>query len=635
MKKEMRMISKDGIISEFPRYTLSKKKEEKEEEEEEEEEEKEESEKKGSNEASKIGLNSESLGYAASDNEVESDLESTARSEPKSQQMQNIISQIVTQVTNNMNNNNNNNNNADNGNGGAIALTRWIKKIEYVIDNSGCVENQKAVGREAAVGMIWVEYKMLLMEEFCPSNEMAKLESKFWNHIMVGANYAGYTDRFHELAKLVPPLSAILKAGILTDEAVCCGTLTRSSEKRKEVEETSKQGGSWKDNKKEKVGKGFMETDPTRNENVCSYPKCAKCFAYHPESRPCRLCFNCQKPVYFARDCQASVKQVAPISAVRMGKKSKVFDARADFSFFSTKFAPLLNVKPSIVSPGYVIELAINKKEEVVRIIHDCKLELRNSLFTIDLIPLGHGSFDVIVRMDWLSKNKAEIVRHEKVVRIPLEGGEILRVQGERTLGGMKTLMSTKADEPKLSDIPIIQDFTDSNVSAKSLYRLAPSEMQELSEQLQELQDNGFIRPSHSPWGAPILFVKKKDGSLCMCIDYQELNKLTVKNRYPLPKIDDLFDQLQGARYFSKIDLRSGYHQLRVHGDDIPKTAFRMRYEHFEFTVMHFGLINAPAGFMELMNQVCKPYLDKSVIIFIDDILIYTKTKEYHKVHLK
>ncbi|GJU16547.1 putative nucleotidyltransferase, ribonuclease H [Tanacetum coccineum] len=170
---------------------------------------------------------------------------------------------------------------------------------------------------------------------------------------------------------------------------------------------------------------------------------------------------------------------------------------------------------------------------------------------------------------------------------------------------------------------------------AKSPYRLAPSEMQELSGQLQELQDKGFIRPSHSPWGAPVLFVKKKDGSFRMCIDYRELNKLTVKNRYPLPRIDDLFDQLQGSCYFSKIDLRSGYHQLRVHEDDIPKTAFRTRYGHFEFTVMPFGLTNAPAVFMDLMNRVCKPYLDKFVIVFIDDILIYSKTKEDHEVHLR
>nr|GEX60871.1 putative reverse transcriptase domain-containing protein [Tanacetum cinerariifolium] len=169
---------------------------------------------------------------------------------------------------------------------------------------------------------------------------------------------------------------------------------------------------------------------------------------------------------------------------------------------------------------------------------------------------------------------------------------------------------------------------------AKSPYRLAPFEMYELANQLKELQDNGFISPSHSPWGAPMLFVKKKDG-LRMCLDYRELNNLTVKNCYPLPRIEDLFDQLLGARYFSKINLRSGYHQLRIHEMDIPKTAFRTRYGHFKFTIMPFGLTNARAVFIDLMNRVCKPYLDKIVIVFIDDILIYSKFKEKHEVHLK
>ena len=145
---------------------------------------------------------------------------------------------------------------------------------------------------------------------------------------------------------------------------------------------------------------------------------------------------------------------------------------------------------------------------------------------------------------------------------------------------------------------------------AKSPYRLAPAEMQELSSQLNELLKKGFIRPSFSPWGAPVLFIKKKDRSFRMCINYRELNKLTIKNRYPLPRIDDLFDQLQGANYFSKIDLRSGYHQLRVLKEDVPKTAFRTRYGHYEFVVMPFGLTNAPAVFMDLMNRVCRPYLD-------------------------
>nr|GEU53346.1 reverse transcriptase domain-containing protein [Tanacetum cinerariifolium] len=229
--------------------------------------------------------------------------------------------EIVTQVTNNVNNANANGRNGGNGGnngcsykaflacnprdydgrGGAVALTMWIEKIESVIENSGCAKNQKVkyaassfINREAAMAMTWVQFKALLVEEFYPSNEMKKLESEFWNHIMVRSNYTGYTYRLHELAKLVPCL--------LTPESKRIG---RSSGKIKEVEQTSKQGGSWKDNKKAKMGKGFVATAAPRNVNVGAYPKCTKCFTYHPESGPCRLCFNCQKPGHFARDCRA------------------------------------------------------------------------------------------------------------------------------------------------------------------------------------------------------------------------------------------------------------------------------------------------------------------------------------------
>ncbi|KAL0540962.1 hypothetical protein IC582_020988 [Cucumis melo] len=170
---------------------------------------------------------------------------------------------------------------------------------------------------------------------------------------------------------------------------------------------------------------------------------------------------------------------------------------------------------------------------------------------------------------------------------------------------------------------------------SRAPYRMAPAELKELKVQLQELLDKGFIRPSVSPWGVPVLFVKKKDGSMRLCMDYRELNKVTVKNRYPLPRIDDLFDQLQGATVFSKIDLRSGYHQLRIKDGDVPKTAFCSRYGHYEFIVMSFGLTNAPAVFMDLMNRVFREFLDTFVIVFIDDILIYSKTEAEHEEHLR
>ena len=169
----------------------------------------------------------------------------------------------------------------------------------------------------------------------------------------------------------------------------------------------------------------------------------------------------------------------------------------------------------------------------------------------------------------------------------------------------------------------------------RSPYRMSPKEMEELKKQIYRFLELGHIRPSISPDGAPVLFAPKKDGGLRFCIDYRALNKNTIKNRYPLQKIDELLDQLVGAKIFTKIDLRSGYHQIRVVPEDIHKTAFRTRYGHYEFTVVPFGLCNAPATFMRLMNSILYPYLDKFVIVFLDDILIYSKNLKEHEEHLK
>jgi len=170
---------------------------------------------------------------------------------------------------------------------------------------------------------------------------------------------------------------------------------------------------------------------------------------------------------------------------------------------------------------------------------------------------------------------------------------------------------------------------------SKRPYRMAANELEELKKQLRELQDTGYIHPSTSPWGAPIIFVEKKDGTQRMCVDYRSLNEVTIKNKYPLPRIEDLFNQLKGACVFSKIDLRSGYHQLRIRPSNIPKTAFTTRYGLYEYTVMSFGLTNAPAYFMYLMNKVFMEYLNKFVVVFIDDILVFSKIEEEHEEHLR
>ncbi|GJY75931.1 putative reverse transcriptase domain-containing protein [Tanacetum coccineum] len=327
---------------------------------------------------------------------------------------------------------------------------------------------------------------------------------------------------------------------------------------------------------------------------------------------------------------------------------SVLFDTGADRSFASSEFSSQIDITPTALDHYY--------------------------------------DFDAIIGMDWLAKYQAIIVCAKKIVRIPW-GNETLIVRGDGSNRGNEIRLNIisctktqkylikrcqvflahvttkkeedKSKEKRLEDVPIVRDFPKvfpedlpglpltrqvefqidlvpgAAPVAHAPYRLTPFEMKELSEQLKELSDKGFIRPSYSPWGASVLFVKKKYRSFRMCIDYWELNKLTVKNRYPLPRIDDLFDQLQGSSVYSKIDLRPGYHQLRVREEDILKTAFRTRYGHYEFQVMPFGLTNAPAVFMDLMNRVCKPYLDKFVIVFIDDILIYSRNKQEHKEHLK
>ncbi|GJR60220.1 putative reverse transcriptase domain-containing protein [Tanacetum coccineum] len=308
---------------------------------------------------------------------------------------------------------------------------------------------------------------------------------------------------------------------------------------------------------------------------------------------------------------------------------SILFDSASDKSFVDTRFSSMLNTELVKINDSYEVELADRRVVSTDTILKGCTLNLVNHLFEIDLMPIELGTFDIIIGMNWLVKGDAVIVCGEKVISCIKAHVPVIRDFPEVFPDEFPGLPPPRQVEFRIDLIPGAAHVV------RVPYRLAPSEIRELLVQLQELLGKGFIHPSSSPWGAPVMFVKKKDGSFRMCIDHRKLNKLTIKNRNPLSRIDDLFDQLQGSSVYSKIDLRSGYHQLCIKEEDIPITAFRTRYGHFEFQVMPFGLTNVPAVFIDLMNRVCEPYLDKFVILFIDDILVYYKDEEEHGKHLK
>jgi hypothetical protein len=325
------------------------------------------------------------------------------------------------------------------------------------------------------------------------------------------------------------------------------------------------------------------------------------------------------------------------------------------------------------------IEKASEAKQKVGGRVTGCALNLGEFVTRVNLYVTILGSYDVVIGMDWLETHEAilncktkrlSLVDDEGQRRVIVGRNQGVSLRFVSSLQLRKSMrkgcklyailaLNEKGVAEGLEHLPVVKEFADvfpeelpgmppereleftidlkpgTEPIARTPYRMSTPELQELKMQLKELLDLGLIRPSVSPWGAPVIFIRKKDGSWRLCIDYRQLNKATIKNQYPLPRIDDLFDQMKGATVFSKIDLRSEYHQLRIKEDDIPKTAFKTRFGHYEFTVLPFGLTNAPGVFMSLMNGVFREYLDKFVQVFIDDILIYSRTTEEHDEHLR
>jgi len=298
-----------------------------------------------------------------------------------------------------------------------------------------------------------------------------------------------------------------------------------------------------------------------------------------------------------------------------------------------------------------------------------CPLSMFGRDFAVDLVCLPLSGMDVILGMNWLEFNYVHINCFRKTVRFSSteEEGETeflttkhlkqlmhdgiqmfslmasLSIENQAVIDMLQVVCEFPEVFPdEIPDVPPereVEFSIDLILGTKPVsmgpYRMSASELAELKKQLEDLLDKKFVRPSVSPWGAPVLLVKKKDGSMRLCIDYRQLNKVTIKNKYPLLRIDDLMDQLVGARVFSKINLRSGYHQIKVKDEDIQKMAFRTRYGHYEYSVMPFGVTNAPGVFMEYMNRIFHTYLDRFVVVFIDDILIYSKFEEEHVEHLR
>ncbi|GJT08678.1 putative reverse transcriptase domain-containing protein [Tanacetum coccineum] len=539
-----------------------------------------------------------------------------------------------------------------------MALRTQVVAQQSEIAALRAADRARTVGHDVAYAMTWTDLKKKMTDKYCLRVEIKKLEAELMfpeESDKIERYVGGLPDMIHGSVVVSKPKimqEAIEIATELMDKKI--RTFAERQTKNKRKQDDNPQQPQQQQTKRQNTGRAYTAGSGEKKPYGGSKPLCVKC-NYH--DGPCApKCHKCNRVGHLAHDCRSTANANTANNQRGTGVAGNGNAPVKVYAVGRVGTNPDSNV---VTDHYYDVELADGRIIGLNTILRGCTLNFLSHPFNIDLMPVELGSLDVIIGMDWLAKYQAVIVCAEKIVRIPW-GNETLIVHGDRSNRGNETRLNIisctktqkymlkgcpiflahvttkeikdKSEKKRLEDVPIVRNFPEvfpedlpglpptrqvefqidlipgAAPVARAPYRLAPSEMKELSEQLKELSDKGFIRPSSSPWGAPVLFVKKKDGSFRMCIDYRELNKLTVKNRYPLPRIDDLFDQLQGSSVYSKIDLRS---------------------------VMPFGLTNAPAVFMDLMNRVCKPFLDKFVIVFIDDILIYSKNKKEHEEHLK
>nr|GEX05136.1 putative reverse transcriptase domain-containing protein [Tanacetum cinerariifolium] len=502
------------------------------------------------------------------------------------------------------------------------ALTWWNSQVD-------------TLGLNVAIGKSWGDMKKMMLEEFCLDEEVQRMEDELRSLKLKDTNIAAYTQRFHELVLLCPEAVPTEKKKV---EAYIKGLPENikgetTSSRPININEVVRIAHTLMEQKIQAKAERVSEGNKRKWENSQGGNR-------NNNPRGNYQGNNCHQQCNNRRQGNARALNNAPAEGSQLQFVMNV-EKRVTQNYCPKKKNPQ---GEEARGRAYVIKEADKDQGPNVVMGH---------FFKIDLMPIELGTFDVIIVMDWLVELDAIIMCGKKVVHVPYKN-KTLVVEGDRGASRLKVISCIKArkfikrgsqlfvayvtekepQEKQIEDVHVIRDFPE--VFPDDFLGLPPPRQVEFRIDLVPGAAPVTRAPYRSsPWGAPVLFVKKKDGSFRMCIDYRELNKLTVKNRYPLPRIDDLFDQLQGSSVYSKINLRTGYHQLCIREEDITITSFRTRYGHYEFQVMPFGLTNASTVFMDLMNRVCKPYLDKFVIVFIDDMLIYSKDKEEHEKQLK
>ncbi|GJZ65252.1 putative reverse transcriptase domain-containing protein [Tanacetum coccineum] len=494
------------------------------------------------------------------------------------------------------------------GTEGVVEFIQWFEKMECALTwwNS----HVKTVGHDVAYAMTWTYLKKKMTDKYCLRGEIKKLEGEMWNLKVKESDkieryVSGLPNMIHESVVVSKPKTmqeAIEIATELMDKKIRTFSERQTKNKRKQDDNQKQQQ---QQNKRQNTDRAYIAGSSKKKPYGGSKPLYLKC-NYHPDGPCAPKCHKCSRVDHLARDCRstANANTANNQRGTEASQKPTCYKCGAQ-GHFKRDCSKLKNNNRgnqggngnAPVKVYTVGRVGTNPDSNIVT-----GMFLLNNRYAYVLFDTGADrsfvstafSSQIDITPSTLDYYYDVELADERIIRL----NAIIRVFPEDLSG----LLPTRQVVFQMDLIP------GAALVARAPYQLAPSEMKELLDQLQELSDKGFIRPSSSSWGAPVLFVKKKDGSFRMCIDYRELNKLTVKNNY---------------------------HQLRVREEDILKMTFRTRYGHYEFQVMPFGLMNAPAVFIDLMNCVCKPFLDKFVIVFVNDILIYSKNKKEHEEHLK